>query len=93
MALLDAAMRRLQAETHADGGNFEAIKHCLTADRGEIDYAELARRIGSSEGAARVAVHRMRKRYRALIREEIARTLLDESDVEDEMQALMNALR
>lgn len=92
MALLDAAMRRLEEETQADGGNFDAIKHCLTADRGDIDYRDLALRLESSEGAARVAVHRMRKRYRLLIRDEVTRTLLDEADTEDEMRALMSAL-
>lgn len=44
------------------------------------------------EGAARVAVHRLRKRYRTIIREEVAQTVADESEVDEEMRALMNAL-
>ena len=48
--------------------------------------------MGCSEGAARVAVHRLRKRYRVVIREEVTRTVVDESDVEDELRALMDAL-
>lgn len=90
LALLDQAMRRLEHEWA--GEPFEILKPCLTADRGEIIYADLARQLGGSEGAARVAVHRLRKRYRAIIREEVAQTLVNESDVEDELRALMNAL-
>ncbi|WP_226895421.1 RNA polymerase sigma factor [Luteolibacter marinus] len=89
LALLDAAMQRLGEES---GRDFAQLKHCLTAERGEIDYGELAGRLGSSEGAVRVSVHRLRKRYRAVIREEVARTVADESEVEEEMRALMAAL-
>lgn len=89
LALLDAALLRLAAETP----DFPLLKDCLTADRGGIDYAGLAARLGATEGAARVAVHRLRKRYRTLIRDEVARTVADESEVETEMRALMDALR
>lgn len=90
LALLNQAMRRLEAE-HALG-DFDLLKECLTAGRGEIDYPELAVALGTSEGAARVAVHRLRKRYRSVIREEVARTVADESEVQNEMHALMAAL-
>ncbi len=90
LALLDQAMRRLEAEsTESD---FGALKECLTAGRGEIDYAGLAIGLGTTVGAARVAVHRLRKRYRQVIREEVTRTVADESEVDDEMRALMDAL-
>ena len=90
LALLDQAMSRLGSE-HA-GGNFDLLKECLTAGRGETDYADLAAAMGINEGAARVAVHRLRKRYRSVIREEVARTVTEESEVDDEMRALMDAL-
>ena len=45
-----------------------------------------------NEGAARVTVHRLRKRYRAVIQEEVARTVTGEDEVQDEMEILMNAL-
>jgi RNA polymerase sigma-70 factor (ECF subfamily) len=90
LALLDVALRRLEAEYTAV--EFAVLKGCLTAGRGEIDYAELAANLGTSEGAARVAVHRLRKRYRALIRDEVARTVSHENEVESEMRALMDAL-
>lgn len=89
LALLDAALHRLEAESR---GDFAILKECLTADRGEIDYADISRRLGSSEGATRVAVHRLRKRYRQVIREEVARTVADENEVENEMRVLMDAL-
>ncbi len=61
--------------------------------RGEqLSYAEIGERFGLSEGAARVAVHRLRKRYRQRLREEIARTLVDAGQVEEEMRALFAAL-
>lgn len=88
LALLDAALHRLAEECP----DFEQLKDCLTAGRGETDYAALATRLGTSEGAARVAVHRLRKRYRAVIRDEVARTVADESEVDHEMRSLMDAL-
>lgn len=88
LALLDAALLRL-AE---DCPQFEVLKDTLTAGRGETDYAALAVTLEMSEGAARVAVHRLRKRYRALIREEVSRTVACEDAVETEMSALMDAL-
>ena len=90
LALLDRAMQRLPEEWPV--GQFERLKPCLTAERGEIDYGGLAQELGLSEGAARVAVHRLRKRYRAVIREEVSQTVAKESDVDDEMRELMNAL-
>jgi len=90
LALLDAAMHRLEAEYGT--AEFLILKDCLTAERGQIDYAELAVTLGATEGTARVAVHRLRKRYRAVIRDEVARTVADEDEVETEMRALLNAL-
>ena len=90
LALLDQAMARLKKEDTS--GNFDLLKECLTAGRGEIDYAALASDLGTSEGAARVAAHRLRKCYRLVIREEVAHTVANESEVDDEMRALMDAL-
>ena len=94
LILLDRTMNRLRDEFAAEArpGQFETMKDCLLADRGGIDYAVLARKLDSNEGAARVAVHRMRKRFRSFYREEIARTLEDGADVEEEMRHLAAAL-
>ncbi len=89
LVLLDSALQRLRTEV---GGDFEVLKDCLTAGRGEIDYTGLAQTLGCREGAARVAVHRLRKRYRVMIRAEVARTVRDEGEVDQEMRVLMEAL-
>jgi len=83
LTLLALTVDRLRAEFAAAGKpeDFETLKGCLVAGRGGIDYAALAERLGISEGAARVAVHRLRKRFREVYREEIAQTLADGTDV------------
>lgn len=60
--------------------------------KSEIPYARAAANLNMSEGAVRVAVHRLRKRYRELLRAEIARTLAHPAQAGDEMQALFSAL-
>lgn len=94
LALLDRTIDRLRAEflTAGKPAEFEALKACLTAARGEIDYAALARRLETSDGAARVAVHRLRKRFREVFREEVAQTLADGADLEGEIRHLATAL-
>lgn len=94
LTLMETAFQRIQAEylEAGRGREFEILMPCLTADRGGVDYGELACQLGLGDGAARVAVHRIRKRYRSLFREEIARTVRDESDVEEEMSSLMQSL-
>ena len=94
LALLGKVLDHLEATCHAEGNavQFETLKPCLTADSTRIPYADLAAGIGMSEGAARVAVHRLRKRYRHLLTEEITRTLASPDAVEEEMQSLFAAL-
>jgi RNA polymerase sigma-70 factor (ECF subfamily) len=94
LTLIETALVRIESEYRdvESSHEFRILKPCLTAGRGEIDYASLARGLSVNEGAARVAVHRIRKRYRSLFREEIARTVRDEADVDEEMRALMEAL-
>jgi RNA polymerase sigma-70 factor (ECF subfamily) len=87
-------MRRLQGEFIAAGkpDEFSALKAYLMAARGEIDYAAAARKLKVNEGAARVAVHRLRKRFREIYREEITQTLAEGADVEAELRHLAAAL-
>ena len=89
LALLDTALARLENES---GPEFPLLKECLTAQRGEIDYGDLAEKMKVKEGAARVAVHRLRKRYRTVIREEVARTVRVEDEVQEELEILLGAL-
>ena len=61
-------------------------------DQGETPYAALAREMGTSEGALKVAIHRLRKRYRDLFRQEIADTVADPTEAESELRYLAAAL-
>jgi len=92
LALLDRVITRLEGECVAGGKErlFEVAKTFLTLGSESIPYA--AAELGLDEGALRVAVHRLRKRYRELLRDEIAQTLSDPSSVEDELRSLRAAL-
>ncbi len=94
LTLLDLTVNRLRAEFVAVGkaGDFDALKNCLLAGRGAIDYASVAVQLGMGEGAARVATHRLRKRFREIYREEISQTLADGADLEGELRHLAAAL-
>ena len=93
VALLAKVIERLQTECATDGKTklFEQLKVFLAAGKGESAQSEVAKALGMEEGAVRVAVHRLRKRYRALLREEIAQTLSDPAMVDEEMRALFGA--
>ena len=93
VALLGKVIQRLQAECEADGRGtqFAELKIFLTAGKGASSHAEAARKLGMDETAVRVAVHRLRKRYRVLLRDEIARTLSEPAMVDEEMRALFGA--
>ena len=94
LTLLNLTVERLRGEFAAAGkpADFDALKDCLMAARGTIDYAALATRLGMNEGAARVAAHRLRKRFRELFREEISQTLADGVEVDGEVRHLAAAL-
>jgi RNA polymerase sigma-70 factor (ECF subfamily) len=68
------------------------LKETLSGGRSEIPYLELGRQLNLSEGAVKVAAHRLRKRYRELLREEIAQTVSGPAEVEDELRNLFAAL-
>lgn len=94
LTLIDLTVNRLRAEFTSSGkaGDYDAMKNCLMALRGTIDYATVAARLGVNESAARVAVHRLRRRFREVYREEIAQTLAGGADLEAEMGHLAAAL-
>lgn len=93
LALLAKVIERLQAECVADGKAklFDQLKVFLAAGKSETAQAEIAKALGMEEGAVRVAIHRLRKRYRVLLREEIAQTLSEPAMVDEEMRALFGA--
>lgn len=88
VTVMNRAVAVLAAE-HREGkaAQFEVLRPWLMGDVAS-SHAETAARLGMSEGAAKVAVHRLRKRFREVLRREIAQTLSDEADVEDELRYL-----
>ena len=94
LALLDRVLDRLKQEQAATGktDRFEVLSEFLTHDRTESNYASAAGQLNVSIEAVRVATHRLRKRYRRLLREEIAQTTQSNDDVEDELKCLFAAL-
>ena len=92
--LLEQALARLRAEYAAAGKTteFERFKGVLTAERGGIPYTELATALNLGEGATRVAVHRLRKRFRELFRATVAETVGAPDEVDDELRHVVGLL-
>lgn len=94
LTLIEQTLARLRC-SFADAGKadeFECLKVFLTADRAAITYADVAAQLGLNEGAARVAVHRLRRRFREIFREEVAHTVAAAEDADEEMWHLLAAL-
>ena len=94
LTLLERVLHKLRDEFAVASRfeEFQALKPCLMAARGNVDYADVAERLGTSPGATRVAVHRLRKRFRELFRQEVSQTVLTSGQLEDELRCLMEAL-
>jgi RNA polymerase sigma-70 factor (ECF subfamily) len=95
LTLLKQVMGSLEAEHVASGTGrlFEGLKGFLTQAEGSCPYAEVACRLGMTEGAVKVAVHRLRRRYRQLLREQIAQTVGSPEEVDEEIRNLFGAFR
>jgi DNA-directed RNA polymerase specialized sigma24 family protein len=94
MTLLEQTVARLREE-HAANGRlefFEALQDALTDEESTATYAKLGQRLGLSAAAVKMAVHRLRRRYREILREEIAHTVASPDEVDDELQHLFMAL-
>jgi RNA polymerase sigma factor (sigma-70 family) len=94
LTLLDRALAALAREHQAAGkaAHFEALKPWLTGDTENLSQADIARRLGLNEGAVKVAIHRLRRRFRELIKNEIRQTLSDTAQVDEELHYLLQAL-
>ncbi len=94
LMLLDCAIKRLALEYDTKGRTevFDRLKIVLTQGKGAVPVATLAAELGKTEEAVNMAVHRLRKRYRELLQEEIAATLDDQSEMEDEIRSLFAAI-
>lgn len=94
LTLLDRVLQRLRAEYNQEGRMdlFTALHPCLMGDRTAQPYGELAVKLGVSENTVKSAVHRLRQRYRELLRDEIAQTVATTGEVEEELRFLITVL-
>jgi RNA polymerase sigma-70 factor (ECF subfamily) len=94
LTLLDRVLHRLRDDYATSGREhlFEQLKPTLTEASRTVRYSEMAARLGTSEGAVKVAVHRLRQQYRQVLRAEIAETVSGPEEVEDELRNLFAAL-
>ena len=94
LVLLDAVFHRLRDEYSRDGKTalFDQLKFCLTGQRSAIPYAELASRLNEPENTLKTHVHRLRQRYRVLLREEVAQIVASPSEIDEELRSLFHAL-
>jgi len=94
LTILETVLARLETE-YADKGKkalYETLKSAITGEPNDAGYDGLTRTLGMSKGAVRVAVHRLRGRYRELLREEIAQTIAPDDDLDAEMRYLLEVL-
>jgi RNA polymerase sigma-70 factor (ECF subfamily) len=94
-ALLASCLRKLREgeETAGRAARFDVLKPFLVGDAPALGYPEAAGELGLGEPAVRVAVHRLRKLFATVLREEIGRTVADPADVDSEIRWLLGAVR
>ncbi len=92
--VVEQALRRLADECERKGKVrlFDTLSGHLTADRGDISYSSVAKTLGVPETVVKAQLHNMRQRYRWLLRDEVARTVENPDDVDDEIRYLCAAL-
>ncbi len=92
--LLDQVLNRLRHEAVASGREavFDQLQGCLLGERPTETYAQMGARLGMSETAVKVTVHRLRQRYRELLREEIAHTVTRPDEIDEEMRYLFEVV-
>jgi RNA polymerase sigma-70 factor (ECF subfamily) len=93
-AVLGRVLERLERETPAgeSRARLDHLRPFLTGAEAASSYAEIAREWGVGESAVRVAVHRLRRRFAALLREEVGGTVAEEKDVDDEVRYVLTLL-
>jgi RNA polymerase sigma-70 factor (ECF subfamily) len=93
-AIAEEALRRLRTECESKGRRrvYEVLNGYLTMERGEISYQDLSVALGLPEPSVKSLLHQFRARYRALLREEVAKTVETDADVDDEIRYLCATL-
>ncbi len=94
MTLLETTVKRLQGEYESAGKGplFMELRFAILGEKSDLRYTQLAAKVGLSEEALRAAVHRLRQRYRQILRDEIAQTIATPAEIEDELRYLFQAL-
>lgn len=94
LTVLDRTMARMQDEAISTNKQklFNRLKGYLTAEKSSVPYRDMAAELDMAEGAVRVAVHRLRRRYRELLRDEIAQTVTSDDQIDEEIRDLFTAL-
>ena len=94
LSVLDKVLQRLRAEYEQEGRAdfFAALHPCLVGEGTDQPYAELAVKLGATESAVKTAVYRLRQRYRQLLRDEIAQTVAEPGEVDEELHHLVAVL-
>lgn len=94
LTVLSRAMERLKAESTLSDKQqlFDCLKIYLAAEKNAVPYKDVATKLNMTEGAVKVTVHRIRRRYRELVRHEIAQTVTTEAQVDEEIRDLFAAL-
>jgi RNA polymerase sigma factor (sigma-70 family) len=92
--VMERALARLRQEYEAGGkaGLFEQLKEIQPGEHGAASYAEIGARLGLAEGTIASAVHRLRKRHREILRDEIARTVVRPEEIDEEIRNLLAIL-
>lgn len=92
--VIDRVLARLRDDWSAEGRGreFDALKACLLGEGPDGGYAAVASQLGTSEGALKVAVHRLRRRFQAELKRDIGETVADPADIDDEIRYLIRAL-
>lgn len=94
LLLLESVLKKLREEYRAAGKEtlFAELQAQLASDRDTTPYAAIADKLGTSEGAVKVAAHRLRRRYRELLCAEVAQTVDDPDEIDDELRSLLTAV-
>jgi RNA polymerase sigma-70 factor (ECF subfamily) len=94
LTVLERALEKLRNELSEAGSadRYETLKGCLIGEEPKLPYRQAAEALGMTEGAVKAQVHRLRKRYGELLRQEIAETVSDPNDVDDELRYLLRVI-
>ncbi|MDQ3441427.1 MAG: sigma-70 family RNA polymerase sigma factor [Planctomycetota bacterium] len=95
LTVLDRALERLRHEAMqlGKGSQFDRLKELIPGPLPDLSYADVAQELGTTEGALKVALHRLRARYRAVLTEQIAQTVESPQDVDEEIRHLFLAVK